>query len=403
MIDFKDILENQEKYKNGLRRKGVGFKIIDEVVKAYSKYIKVKEVVDKLRLQKNIAAKKKDIKTGNEIKRKLVSKEKDLKPIQKLLESLENLIPNIPFTDIPDGGEENNKPIGKFGKIPKIKNPKDHIQLGKDLDIIDIERGVKTSGSRFYFLKNQAVELEFALIQWVMALLKKEKFELLVTPQLVQDKVMAAGGYLGQAADEIYKTQDNLYLIGTSEQSVLGYHMDEIITVPKRYAAFSTCFRREAGSYGQDVKGVIRTHQFDKVEMFSFVESKDSTKEHEKLVKLEEKILKELQIPYQKVLVAAGDLGMSAAKKIDLESWIPSQNRYRETHSCSNCTDWQARRANIRFKSKNGKTEFVHTINGTAIAIGRLLVALLENYQQPNGSVKIPKVLHKYLSFKEIK
>jgi len=403
MIDFKDILDNQAKYKNGLKRKGVDFKVIDEVVKAYSKYIKVKEAVDKLRSQKNIAAKKKDIKTGNEVKRKLISKEKDLKSIQELLESLGILIPNLPFKDVPLGGEENNKLIGKFGKISKLKNPKDHIQLGKDLDIIDIERGVKTSGSRFYFLKNQAVELEFALIQWVMALLKKEKFELLVTPQLVKDKVMSAGGYLGQAKDEIYKTQDNLYLIGTSEQSILGFHMGETITVPKRYAAFSTCFRREAGSYGQDVKGIIRTHQFDKVEMFSFVNPKDSIKEHEKLVGLEEKILRELKIPYQKVLVAAGDLGMSAAKKIDLESWIPSQKRYRETHSCSNCTDWQARRANIRFKNKEGKTEFVHTINGTAIAIGRLLVALLENHQQSDGSVKIPKVLHKYLGFKEIK
>lgn len=402
MIHLKYIRYELDKLKKSLRRRGITNIDLEKLVKLDKKSSDISIEIGKLSEQRNKATKVKDKIKGSQLKARISKLCEKNRPIHNELFDIQESIPNIVADDVPNGGEENNKVIGKVGKTPILKNPKDHIQLGKDLDIIDVERGVKTSGSRFYFLKNQAVELEFALIQWVMALLKKEKFELLITPQLVKREVMRVGGYMGQAEDEIYKTQDDLYLIGTSEQSMLGYHMDEIITVPKRYVAFSTCFRREAGSYGKDVKGIIRTHQFDKVEMFSFVEPKDSAKEHERLVKLEEKILKELGIPYQKVLVAAGDLGMSAAKKIDLESWIPSQNRYRETHSCSNCTDYQAGGANIRFKNKAGKNEIVHTLNGTAIAIGRLLVALLENYQQPNGSVKIPKVLHKYLSFKEI-
>lgn len=402
-MKLRDLFDREKfnEIKIALKRKG--FKgDLSKIKELEGRRLHIIPQIDGLRKEAKLFAQRKEVDKGKKIRNYIKELENKHTEIVMRLNKLTDEVPNLPFQDIPDGGEENNEPIGKFGKIPILKNPKDHIWLGKDLDIIDIERGVKTSGSRFYFLKNQAVELEFALIQWVIVLLKKEKFELLITPQLVRKEVMSAGGYTGQAEDEIYKTQDDLYLIGTSEQSTLGFHMDEIITVPKRYAAFSTCFRREAGSHGKDVKGIIRTHQFDKVELFSFVEPKDSVKEYEKLVKLQEKILKELNIPYQKILIAAGDLGMSAVKKIDLESWIPSQNRYRETHSCSNCTDWQARRANIRFKNKDGKNEYVYTLNGTAIAIGRLLVALLENHQQKDGSIKIPKALHKYLSFKEI-
>ena len=400
MIDFKDLKKNLSVWRKGIKHKGAKVDL-DKILKHYKEYVALLSEVEQLRSKRNEISKQKNIAAGKKIKKKLDKLGSKLTKAKEDLESMAYEIPNLPDPKTPAGGEENNRVIEKVGKIKAIKNPKDHIELGKSLDIIDIERGVKTSGSRFYFLKNQAVELEFALVRWVFDLLKKNKFELLVTPQLIQKKVIAAGGYLGQAEGEVYKTQDDLYLIGTSEQSMLGYHVDEIIEVPKRYAAFSTCFRREAGSYGKDVKGIIRTHQFDKIEMFSYVNPKDSVKEHEFLVGIEEKILKDLGIPYQKVLVAAGDLGMSAAKKIDLESWIPSQKRYRETHSCSVCTDWQARHANIRFKDGK-KTEYVYTLNGTAIAIGRLLVALLENHQQPNGSVKIPKVLHSYLDFKQI-
>lgn len=400
MIDFKDLEKNLSIWKKGIKRKGSKVDL-NKVLKQYKTYSALLGEVEQLRSERNEVAKQKDIAKGKKIKQKLDKLEGKLSKAKVELQDISSEIPNLPDSDIPDGGEGDNKVLGKVGKIKEIRNPKDHIELGKSLNIIDIERGVKVSGSRFYFLKNQAVELEFALVRWVFDLLKKKEFELLVVPQLVQKKVMIAGGYLGQAEDEVYKTQDDLYLIGTSEQSILGYHMNEIIEVPKRYAAFSTCFRREAGSYGKDVKGIIRTHQFDKIEMFSYVDPKNSSKEHRFLVGIEEEILQALEIPYQKVLVAAGDLGMSASKKIDLESWIPSQKRYRETHSCSSCTDWQARQANIRFK-ENGKPTSVYTLNGTAIAIGRLLVALLENHQQSNGSVNIPKILHSYLDFKKI-
>ncbi|MFH0905504.1 MAG: serine--tRNA ligase [bacterium] len=390
--------------------------------------------LDQERADHNRAIKDRAIDLGRELAIKVGNTERDWREAHNRLTPLWRAIPNPPAKDVPAGGEEDSKVIGHSRLQPKSlpaggEQPKDHVDLGIALNIIDIERGVKVAGSRSYYLKNEAVELEFALVRWVFKLLKKKGFELMVPPQMLTEEIMSDAGYIDkseQHAAEVYKVDDEpaKYLIGTSEQSILGYHAQEIIEVPKRYAAFSTCFRREAGSYGKDVKGIIRTHQFDKIEMFSFVKPEDSKKELKSLVAIQEFILKKLEIPYQKVLIAAGDLGMPAAKKIDLESWIPSQGRFRETHSCSSCTDWQARRANIRYKvqgspsvprdDKNGSPtnggdtskstiEFVHTLNGTGVAIGRLLVALLENHQQADGSVKIPKVLQPYCGFKEIK
>jgi len=396
-MDFKDLKKNLDVWQNGLSRRGVDIDL-KKIVMDYDEYLKLLNEVDELRTKRKEAAKKKDMAGGKAVKKDLDTKEKQLATMKSSLDKASLDTPNLLLKDVPDGGEDDGKILGMVGKPTKIFKVKDHIELGTKLNILDIERGVKTSGSRFYFLKNQAVELEFALVRWVMDLLKAKGFELMIPPVMVNEQVMSAGGYLGKAADEVYRTQDNLYLIGTSEQSMLGYHMDEIIDVPKRYAAFSTCFRREAGSYGKDVKGIIRTHQFDKVEMFSYVDPKKSDKELDDLVNIQEEILKGLEIPYQKVLLAAGNTSICSAKTIDMESWLPSQNRYRETHSASNCTDWQAARANIRYK----KGEYVHTLNGTAVAIGRTLVALLENHQQPDGSIKIPKVLHPYLSFERI-
>ena len=402
MIDLKSVKENLADWKSGLARKRATVDL-DAVVSTYDTWLALSQEVEQLRGERNEAAKAKDIEKGKQVGEKLKGLEEDLRTKEAALNSLALQIPNLPLAEVPDGGEDDGKVVETSGVLPELANPKDHIELGTSLGILDIDRGVKVSGSRFYFLKNEGVEVEFALARWIFDLVKSEGFELLAGPQLVGKQIMESAGYLGQAEEEIYKTNDDLYLIGTSEQTILGYHMDEVIEVPKRYAAFSTCFRREAGSYGKDVKGIIRTHQFDKIEMFSYVAPEAAANEHEFLVSLEEEILRKLEIPYQKVLIAAGDLGMSAAKKFDLESWIPSQKRYRETHSCSNCTDWQARGAKIRYKTEEGKNEFVYTLNGTAVAVGRLLVALLENHQQPDGSVKIPAILHPYLSFKEIK
>lgn len=398
MIDFKALTDNLEKYQTALNKRGEKYDL-KGAMDVYAEHGAVMQKVEDLRAQQNVAAKEQDKDKGTKLKSEVAELEKELATLQVKLMEVAGNIPNIPLDDVKSGGGENNEVIETIGEPLVIESAQDHIELGTTLNILDIERGVKTSGARFYFLKNQAVELEFALVRLAFDTLKEKGFELMVGPQLVSEKVMMAGGYLGKNADEVYMTQDGMYLVGTSEQSMLGYHMDEMISVPKLYASFSTCFRREAGSHGKDVKGIIRTHQFDKVEMFAYTAPEESAKTHEFLVECQETIMKKLEIPYQKVLLAAGDLSSASAKTIDLESWLPSQQRYRETHSCSNCTDWQARRANIRYQA--GK--YTHTLNGTAIAIGRMMVALWENHQQADGSIKIPKALHPYLSFKEIK
>ncbi|OGB85276.1 serine--tRNA ligase [candidate division Kazan bacterium RIFCSPLOWO2_01_FULL_48_13] len=391
---------------------------LNRIAELAKQYLVAVAELDSARAEHNQASKERNIEDGKTLGIKVGELEQRWKDINTELMPLWRGIPNPPAKGVPEGGEDNSKVVGHSRLQPEtLEQPKDHVALGEALNIIDIERGVKVAGSRSYYLKNEAAELEFALVRWIFKLLKKKGFELMVPPQMITEEMMSNAGYIDkseQHAAEIYKVDDEpaKYLIGTSEQSILGFHSDEIIETPKRYAAFSTCFRKEAGSYGKDVKGIIRTHQFDKIEMFSFVEPKESEKEHKRLVALQEFILKKLEIPYQKVLIAAGDLGMPAAKKIDLESWIPSQQRYRETHSCSNCTDWQARRAMIRYRvagqpvsglAGQSKTDYVYTLNGTAVAIGRILVALLENHQQKDGSIGIPRVLWPHCGFKEIK
>lgn len=402
-MDIKDLLETDQRevIAKQLKRKGYSGDL-NKIAELEGERLEIIPKLDQLRAEANKLAKAKDIEGGKKISGEVKIIEAKYQKILKELQPLLNELPNLPAKDVPDGGENDGKVLKAVGKLPNLKNPKDHTQLGIDLDLIDIERGAKASGSRFYYLKNQAVELEFALVQWVGRILREKGFKFLMGPQLLSEKAMMAGGYLGKTSEEVYKTQDDLYLAGTSEQTILAYHMDEIIEVPKRYASFSTCFRREAGSYGKDIRGIIRTHQFDKIEMFMFVEPTRSEAELEFLSSIQEEILQGLEIPYKKVLLAAGDLSIASAKTIDMESYLLSQDTFRETHSASNCTDWQARRANIRYKVGK-QTEYVHTLNATGIAIGRLLAVILENHQQADGSIKIPKVLHPYLSFKEIK
>ena len=402
MININHLKEDLPKWEAGMKRRGakVDLKKIMGLLKEFNQF-QIER--DAMRAERNQIAKQHNVTAGQELKAKLAKLEEEMNSVYDQMEKLWLEVPNLPMDDVPDGGEDDAKPVGKpVGTPSKLANPKDHLELGKDLDLIDVERGAKVAGSRFYYLKNEAVQLEFALVRMVSDILAKKGFKFLMGPQLLSEKAMMAGGYLGKAAEEVYKTQDDLYLIGTSEQSMLAYHLDEIIEVPKRYASFSTCFRREAGSYGKDVKGIIRVHQFDKVEMFSYVAPEDAEKEHLALVEIEEEILKLLEIPYQKMLLAAGDLGMASAKTYDLESWMPSQQKYRETHSCSNCTDWQARRAMIRYRTPDGKTGFVHTLNGTAISLARFLAIFLENHQQKDGSINIPKALQPYCGFRKI-
>jgi len=282
------------------------------------------------------------------------------------------------------------------------------LEIGEGLDLIDVERAAKISGSRSNYLKNEAVMMEFALAGLAFDILTKKGFIPVIPPVMIKEEMAAGTGFLESTdSKEAYIIpEDNLYLIGTSEQSLVAMHAREVFEykdLPKRYVAFSPCFRREAGSYGRDTKGILRVHQFDKMEMVIFSRQEESQREHQFILSIEERLMQLLKLPYRVVRICTGDMGRPAASQYDIETWLPSENRYRETHSTSNCTDFQSRRLNIRYRDSAGQMQFAHTLNGTAFAIGRTIVAILENYQQKDGSVKIPTVLQKYLKLKVIK
>ena len=300
-------------------------------------------------------------------------------------------IPNLVDPTSPDGiSDEDNIELKTVGEVPSISKPKTHLEIGENLGIIDVERASNVSGSRFSYLLGSAVLIEFNLVNWVLNLLNNKGFIPVVPPVLVREHALYGTGFFPDDAEQVYSIpNDDLYLVGTSEISLAAFHADSFLNIedlPKRYAGFSTCFRREAGTYGKDTSGIFRVHQFDKVEMFSFCNPDKSKEEHEFLLSVEEEILQTLEIPYRVVDVCSGDLGASAAKKYDIEAWIPSQGQYREVTSCSNTTDYQSRRLNIRTKLEKSSTH-LHTLNGTALAVGRILIALLENNQKEDGSV----------------
>ena len=325
-----------------------------------------------------------------------------LEQVSQERETLWKNIPNIPLTDVQSGGEADSEVVATSSTpVPDAsKTPQDYLTLMGTR--IDMERGAKVSGARFTYLSGDLARLELGITSYVMDMLSAQGFTQIVPPVLIQHAAMAGMGYLDQAGDEVYTTQDNLYLVGTSEQSLGAMHMDEILpqeTLPLRYASFSPCFRREAGSYGKDVKGILRLHQFNKVEMFSITTPDTSESEHEFLLSQQRAIMDALKLPYRVVRLAAGDLGSPSAKTYDIETWIPSEQKYRETHSTSNTTDYQSRRLNIRTKNSTGEVQKVHMLNGTAVALSRLLIAIIENHQLPDGSVALPEALHSYLPF----
>jgi seryl-tRNA synthetase len=310
-------------------------------------------------------------------------------------------IENVVMEGVPEGGADNFVVLKEVGKKPEFSfEPKDHTQLGESLDIIDIARGAKISGSRFYFLKGIGARLELAMMQMALDQASEAGFTALITPTLVKPEVMQGTGFLGEHSAEVYYLPaDDLYLTGTSEVALAGYHSDEILddlATPARYAGWSTCYRREAGAHGKDTKGILRVHQFNKLEMFSYCKPEDAEKEHQKLMAWQEQMLQKCELPYRVIDVAAGDLGSSAARKYDIEAWVPTQGDFRELTSTSNCTTFQARRLNTRYRDENGKTQIAATLNGT-LATTRWLVAILENHQQQDGSVIIPKALRPYL------
>jgi len=413
MLDIKLIRENPSKIKEGCQKKRIKADI-DKLLEVDRRRRELLREVEDLRAKRNDVSNSIP-RVSEEEKEELISRmkkitvkikeiEPELKKLEKEFTELMFQLPNMPLDDVPEGKDESeNQVIRVWGEPQKFCfKPKNHLEIGRDLDLIDTERAAKVSGSRFGYLKNKAVLLEFALINFAFDILVKEGFTPLIPPVLLKKKAMRAMGYLERGEEEIYRTErDNMYLVGTSEQSVGPMHMNEIFSLeelPRRYVAFSTCFRREAGSYGKDTRGIMRVHQFDKVEMFSFCEPSKSKGEHSYLLSMEEKIVQALKIPYRVVKMCTGDLGNPAAAKYDIECWMPGENQYRETHSTSNCTDFQARRLNIRFRGeKKGELEYVHTLNGTALAIGRTIIAILENYQREDGSIEIPLVLRPYM------
>ena len=315
-------------------------------------------------------------------------------------------IPNIVNSSSPVGKtDEDNKEIKKVGEPKNIKNPMTHLEIGENLGLIDVERASKISGSRFSYLFGDLVKIQFNLVSYTLNKLSEKGFNPTIPPVLVRENALFGTGFFPDDSDQVYEVQnDDLFLVGTSEVSLAALHTDEIIdmkNLPLRYAGYSTCFRREAGTYGKDTSGIFRVHQFDKVEMFSFCDPEKSNEEHEQILAIEEEILKDLEIPYRVVDVCTGDLGASAAKKYDIEAWIPSQKKYREVTSCSNTTDFQARRLNMRTKNEDGNT-ILHTLNGTALAVGRILIALLENNQQSDGSVTFSDDLGKILGVNKL-
>ena len=420
MLDIKFIRENPTKVKKACQDKQVKVDI-DELLEIDKRKRETLQALEDMRAQKNKASKEIQTAKNQREKDKIILKMRELdKNSDRLTKSLKELeerfnglmfqIPNLPLADTPVGKDErDNVVLREVGQKPKFDfKPKNYLEIGELLDLIDVKRAAKVSGTRFGYLKREAALIEFALINLAFEVLTKEKFIPIIPPVMLKSEMARGMGYLEQSDKEeaYYLPQDDLYLVGTAEQSVGVMHNNEILEekeLPKRYVAFSTCFRRESGSYGKDTKGILRVHQFDKVEMFSFVKPQDSIKEHQFFLEMEEKLMQILNLPYRVVNICTGDLGRPAAAKYDIETWMPSGNRYRETHSTSNCTDFQARRLNIRYKGKNNKLNFVHTVNGTAFAIGRTLIMLIENYQQRDGSILIPEALRKYLPFREIK
>lgn len=310
-------------------------------------------------------------------------------------------VPNLVAEDAADGySDEDNVELKRVGE--PLSEGADHASLGESLGIIDTVRGAKVSGSRFGYLKGKGALLEFSLVRWAMDHLVESGFVPMVPPVMVREHALEGTGFFPEAREQVYEIpKDELFLVGTAEVPLAAYHGDEILDetdLPIRYAGFSTCFRREAGTYGKDTAGIFRVHQFDKVEMFVFIHPDDSVAEHDRLLAVEERLVQELDLPYRVVNVAAGDLGASASKKYDIEAWFPGEQRYREITSCSNTTDYQARRLKVRMRTEAGNV-VLHTLNGTACAVGRTILAILENHQQPDGSVVIPEALRRYTGF----
>lgn len=418
MLDIKFIRENPSLVQKAAEHKGVKVNI-DHLLKLDREYREHLTQVQQLREERNRLAKSasnaveaersKYIEEGRRHKVELEQKEHALDALKEEFDNELLKVPNLPKKDVKVGKDElENEVIRKHKEPTKFTfKPKDHLELGEALDIIDVQRAAKVSGARFAYLKSDGVLLEFALVQLALETLIKEGFVPVVPPVLIKTDVMRGMGYMEHGADEdIFAIpHDDFVLVGTAEHSIVPMHKDEVLqakNLPLRYVGFSTAFRREAGSYGKDTRGILRVHQFDKVEMVSYVAAGEDDREHEYLLSLEEKFFQLLDIPYQVVKMCTGDLGFPTARKYDIEAWMPGQNKYREVTSASTITDFQARRLNIKYQD-GAEKKFANVLNGTAFAIGRTIIAIIENYQQEDGSVVVPEILRKYIGKSVIK
>jgi seryl-tRNA synthetase len=416
MLDLKAIRSDPERIKAALARRGAAEQV-DELLALDARRRELLPEVENAQAERKTLSKQIGERKGageeaeaerlmatvQGLKERIESAKEELEAIEAKLGELALTLPNIPDPDAPEGMTEDDAVvIREVGERPQFDfEPRDHLEIGTNLGLIEIEKAAQLSGSRFAYLRGDLVLLELALVRFAIELVRGEGHEPVVPPVLVREEALEGTGFLPEARDQIYEVpKDELFLTGTSEVALAGLHADEILDaaeLPLRYCAFSTCFRREAGAAGRDTRGIFRVHQFDKVEMFSFVEPGTSGEEHERLLAIEERILGELEIPYRVVNVAVGDLGAPAAKKYDCEAWIPSQERFRELTSCSNTTDYQARRLKARYRPEEGAApQALHTLNGTACAVGRTIIALIENRQESDGSFTLPKTLHPY-------
>ncbi|CAB4675867.1 MAG: serine--tRNA ligase [Actinobacteria bacterium] len=415
MIDIKFLRENPDVVRASQKGRGEDVTLVDQVIAIDEKRRVAINEFELLRAEQNTLSKSVGGAKGDE-KTKLLESAKDLAnkvksadakraELEAQTQAVALQLSNILDPNAPIGKEEDFVIIEHVGTPREFTDfePKDHVELGKLLGAIDTERGAKVSGSRSYYLTGVGALLEFALVNYAISSAVKAGFTPVIPPVLVNPPAMEGTGFLGQAAENVYHLEkDGMYLVGTSEVPLAAYHMDEVLPVeklPLRYAGYSTCFRREAGTYGKDTRGIIRVHQFDKVEMFSFCHPDQAIEEHKRLLQWEKDFLNAMEIPYRVIDVASGDLGSSANRKFDIEAWIPTQKAYREVTSTSNCTEFQARRLNIRFKDSDG-TRAVATLNGTLVAIPRMIVAILENHQNADGSVNVPQALQPFLGTK---
>ncbi len=412
MIDLKHLRENPELFRASQKVRGEDPELVDKLLAADDLRRSAISEFESLRAKQNILSKSVGAAKGDEKNTLLESAKQlaqDVKAADSKRASAEEIahklslgISNLIDPDAPVGGEADFKIIEKIGTPRDFEaegfEPKDHVELGKILKAIDTERGAKVAGARSYYLTGVGALLELALVNYAISLAVKSGFIPMIPPVLVKPAAMEGTGFLGQAAENVYHlAQDELYLVGTSEVPLAAYHMDEVLeSLPIRYTGYSPCFRREAGSYGKDTRGIIRVHQFEKVEMFTFCKPEDAKAEHSRLLNWEKEFFTSLELPYRVIDVASADLGASAVRKFDIEAWVPTQGEYREVTSTSNCTQFQARRLNIRYK-EDGFTKPVATLNGTLVAVPRTIVAILENHQQKDGSVKVPAVLIPFL------